>query len=492
MVENGTNSGNILPVRYSSKWNILQQKQVEAIHLASLHILEHTGIRMPHAELQDALAAQGAKVERETGLVYWPPELVEELLGIAPASYTLCAVDPAQDLCLDGEHGYLTLDGSGLQVVDFNDGRVRTSTKKDLEDATRAADCLDQIAFLWPAISAQDYPQKVQPLHELAAMLSNTTKHIQAMTAVNALSARGSLEIAAVVAGGKKALKERPIISNFQCSISPLTYDAEGLEAAFIFARGGIPTGFMTMQVGCSTAPGTLAGNLALGNAEIIAGIVALQVICPGAPTFYGSCATVMELKSGGVACGGPEDFMLQAMSAQMARYYKIPSNIGTFATGAKASNWHAGVENAASGAASIFAGADMMCGAGLLNGARIFSFEQLLLDCEIFEILRRTAGGIEVNDETLALETIHKVGPGDHFMAEEHTFNHLREMWQPAVINRSSYDKWEAEGRRDALEKAHEQAAGILANHRPEILKAGIKKEIDEIIASYESACKD
>jgi trimethylamine---corrinoid protein Co-methyltransferase len=489
MHENIKKESNIVSALYSAKWNILDQKQVEAIHRASIKILENTGIRMPHGELLDALEAKGAKVDREKGLVFWPPELVEELLAKAPSVYTLYAVDPARDLPLDGAHGYLTLDGSGLQVIDFADGRLRTSTKKDLEEATRVADYLEQVAFLWPAISAQDYPQKVQPLHELEAMLSNTTKHIQAMTAVNAFSARGSLEIAAAVAGGEKALKERPIISSFQCSISPLAYDAEGLEAAYIFARAGIPAGFMTMQVGCSTAPATIAGNLALGNAEIIAGMAALQVLCPGAPTFYGSCATVMELKSGGVACGGPEDFMLQAMSAQMARHYKIPSNIGTFATGAKASNWHAGVENAASGAASIFAGADMMCGAGLLNGARIFSFEQLLMDCEIFEILRRIAGGIVVNDQTLALDIIHGVGPGDHFMAEEHTFNHLREIWQPTVINRSSYEQWQAGGRRDALEKAHEQAAEILANHRPEILAESVKKEIAKIISAYQSA---
>ena len=489
MTENKATGGGIVSAHYCSRWNILKRKQVEAIHQASLQILEQTGIRLPHEHLQNELAARGARVDKSSNVVYWPPALVEECLASAPSSFKLCAPDPARDLFLNGEQGYLTLDGSGVQVLDFESGLVRPSTKQDLEDAARVADSLEQVAFMWPPISAQDYPRDLQPLHELDALISNTTKHIQAMTAVSPHSARGSLEIAAAVAGGMDVLKERPIISNFQCSISPLCYDAEGLEAAFIFARAGIPSGFMTMQVGSSTAPATLAGNLAIGNAEIIAGMAALQVICPGAPTFYGSCATVMELKSGGVACGGPEDFMLQAMSAQMARRYKVPSNVGTFATNAKASNWHAGVENAASGAASIFAGADMMCGAGLLNGARIFSYEQLLLDCEIFEILRRTAAGFEVTAETLALETIHRVGPGNHFMAEEHTFNHLREIWQPSVINRSAYDRWEAEGRREALQNAHDRAAEILKNHRPEILNNQTRKLIDAIIARYQEA---
>jgi len=306
------------------------------------------------------------------------------------------------------------------------------------------------------------------------------------MTAVDPAAARGSVEIAAAVAGGREALRQRPIISNFQCSISPLAYDPEGLEAAMVFADAGIPTGFLTMQIGCSTAPATLAGSLAQANAEVLAGIVFLQLYRPGTPTFYGSCATVMELRTGAVCCGGPEDFLLQAMSAQMARYYGLPSNVGTFATGAKASNWHAGAENAISGTVSAFAGADMMCGAGLLAGAVIFSFEQLLLDCEIYEMIRQTVGGIEVNAETLALDTIARVGSEDHFMVEPHTVEHMRELWQPTVINRSPYGKWQAEGCREAEENARERAKWILNNHRSSALDNRLIKEIEQIISAY------
>lgn len=468
-------------------WNPLSPRQVAGIHEASLHILEHTGISLPHGKAQEALSAAGARVDRERGRVYFPPAVVEDLIKKAPQHYTLCARNPARDLPLDGQHGYLTLDGCGLDVLDLEEGQVRPSTKKDLEDAVRAADSLEQVAFLWPTVSAQDCSRRVQPLHELEALLTHSSKHAQAMTAVSGRMARGSLEIAAAVAGGSRALRERPLISTFVCSISPLSYDADSLEAVLVFAGAGIPVGFMTMQISCSTAPATPAGNLAQGNAEILAGMAALQALYPGAPTFYGSCATVMELRSGGVTCGGPEDFMLQALSAQMARHYRVPSNIGTFATGAKASNWHAGVENSISGAMSILAGADMMCGAGLLNGARIFSFQQLLMDCEIFEILRRTAAPLEINSETLALETIHRVGPGGHFMVEPHTIRHLRELWQPRVMNRSPYEKWAAEGRKDALEMAGEKARHILATHVPEPLEEGLIREIRSIIQSYD-----
>ena len=485
-MQSGETKRNVRPVRYADKLDLLKAGQVETIHRASLQILEKVGIRMPHPGVLQILAEAGARVDRSNNLVYFPAGLVEAALKKAPPTYTLCARDPVNDLPVDGTCGYLSLDGSGLQVLDLESGRVRKSALKDLQQATLVADYLEQIAFLWPVVSAQDCPRNLQPLHELAAQLNYSTKHVQAMTAVNPASARGSVEIAAAVAGGSDALRRRPIISNFQCSISPLAYDPEGLEAAMIFAAAGIPTGFLTMQIGCSTAPATLAGSLAQANAEILAGITFLQLFQPGSPTFYGSCATVMELRSGTVACGGPEDFILQALSAQMARFYDLPSNVGTFSTGAKASNWHAGVENAISGTVSVFSGADMMCGAGLLAGAVIFSFEQLLLDCEIFEIIRRMAEGIVINEETLALETIARVGSNDHFMVEPHTLAHMRELWQPEVINRSPYSKWQAEGCREAPEIAREKAQWILANHRPALLEEKLQQEIGQIIAAY------
>lgn len=476
-------SGKIKPIVFKIKLDLLDREEVEAIDRASRHILNTVGVKMPLPAALEIMEEAGAKVDHNRGLVFFPPELVDRALEKAPARFTLCARDPLNDLPLDGNHGYLTLDGCGLQVLDLQSGILRKSSLKDLEQATLVADYLEQIAFLWPVISAQDCPQAKQPLFELAAQLGQSTKHVQAMTAVNPGAARWSVEIASAVAGGREALRQRPIISNFQCSISPLAYDPEGLAAAMIFAAAGIPTGFLTMQIGCSTAPATIAGSLAQANAEILAGIVFLQTYQPGTPTFYGSCATVMELRTGAVCCGGPEDFILQALTAQMARHYRLPSNVGTFATGAKAANWHAGVENAISGTVSAFAGADMMCGAGLLAGAVIFSFEQLLLDCEIYEIIRRTAGGITVDAETLALETIARVGADDHFMVEPHTFKHMRELWQPMVINRSPYGKWQAEGCREAEQNAREKALWILDNHQPVPLEDKLKSEISRII---------
>jgi len=473
-------------VRWKSEMEVLKPEEISMIHEASLHILWHTGILMPlDKEKYDKLQDLGVKVDREKQKVYFPPQVIEEALKKAPSTYTLYARSPENDLPLDGTQGFLTLDGCGNQIIDLETGELRASSKSYLGQAVRLADALPQVGFLWPCISAQDCNPKIQPLHELQAMLVNSGKHVQAMTAVDPLNAKGSVEIAAAVVGGKEELKKRPIISNFQCSISPLSYDGHGLESALIFAEAGVPAGFMNMQIGCSTAPATLAGNLALGNAEIVAGIAFLQIFCPGAPTFYGSCATMMELRRGGVTCGGPEDFLLQAASAQMAHYYKVPANVGTFATGAKASDWHAGVENAVSGSVSMFSKVDMMCGAGLINGARIFSFEQCMMDCEIYEIVRRVTEGIKVNSEKLALDVIDRVGSRNHYMVEEHTVNHLRDVWQPTVIDRSLYDEWVEKGKPSPEKIAREKAKEILAKHQPKVLENG--ELVQEIISEYE-----
>lgn len=489
----------IKPVRWSTRLQLLPEGAIHDIHDASLRLLERTGMVMPLSRERQAQASDlGLPVDRAGQRLYFPPDMVEAALKTAPRCYTLCARNPENDIFLDGLHGYLCLDGCGTQILDGETGKVRASGKADLQAATRLADALPQISFLWPALSAQDCPPPVQPLHELEVLLTHSCKHAQAMTAVDALNARGSVEMAAEVAGGREALAARPIISAFLCSVSPLSYSADALQAAWVFGEAGIPTGFMCMPIGCATAPATLAGSMALANAEVLAGVVLLQLFFPGAPTFYGSCATAMDLRSGGVTSGGPEDFLLQAAACQMAHFYGLPANIGTFATSATASNWHAGVENALSGALSQFAGVDMMCGAGQLNGARIFSFAQLLMDCEIYDMVRAVAQGFEVNAETLALDTIHETGPQNHFLTTPHTLAHMHELWQPTLIERASWEDWAARNRPSLAGKAHELAAGFLAtapgrsrNGR----RRGLRHETLQALASYEPqplACAD
>lgn len=476
----------IKPVKWKKPVELLSQEDLEKIHIASLEILEKTGIIMPlNKEGNLLLKEHGVKVESGNSLCHFPAKVVEDALEKAPSVYKLCAMNPENDLILDGEHGYLSSDGSATGIIDLNTGLLRKSTKIDVGDIASIADILPQISFLWPSVSAQDCNAKVQPLHELQALLANSSKHIQAMTAVDPLNAKGTIEIAAHLVGGRDKLRSRPIISNFQCSLSPLSYDGSNLETALIFAEAGVPVGFVTMQIGSSTAPITLAGNLALGNAEVLAGLTLIQLCYPGSPVFYGACSTMMELKRGGITSGGPEDFLLQAYASQLARYYKIPSSIGTFSTSAKTNDWQAGMENSLSGILSIFSKADMMSGAGLINAAKVFSIEQMLLDCETYDLIHSLGQGADINEHTLALDVIDSVGPQGHFMAEEHTYNNLSKVWMPSIANRGSYEDWEKDGRPTPKEVASEKAREMLKSNKKE--PDEVNMEISEIIAAYE-----
>jgi trimethylamine---corrinoid protein Co-methyltransferase len=475
------------PVLWKASMSLLSPAELDKLHEASLSILSKTGIVLPlNKKRYQVLQDHGCILNQKKKRVYFPREVIEKALKLAPASYSMCARNPENNFKLDRTRGHLSLDGTGVNIIDIETGLTRPSSWQDLCEAIRVADALQQISFLWPCLSAQDKPPKTQPLWELYGMLKSSDKHIQAMTAVTPFSAQGSVAIATVVAGGEKELKANPIISNFQCSISPLSYDEHALEAALIFAAAGIPVGFLNMQIGCATAPVTIAGNIAMGNAEILAGITFLQIFYPKAPTFYGSCATMMELKTGAVTAGGPDDFLLQAASSQLAHYYRLPANIGTFATGARRSGWHAGVENSVSGAVSQFCQADMMCGAGLTNGATVFSFEQLLMDCEIYDLIKQVTQGITITDETLALHVIDRLGPQNHFLTDPHTIKHLRQVWQPNIIDRSSSESWSKKGAQSHSEIARNKAKEILKNHQPMALNN--KDDILDIITEYEN----
>lgn len=463
--------------------DVLSPASADRIHAQSLAVLERVGIGVPSETVRQALRRAGARVDAATDRVRLPAELVEGAVSAAPRTLELAAREPRDDLRLDGEHGYLAVDGCAAEIVDLDSGARRPSTKTDVADVTRLADALPEIGLVWQPVTARDVPPAVQPLHQLHAQLVSTAKHIQMMTAVTAPVARGVVEIARLVAGGSEALRRRPLVSAFQCSLSPLTYEGGALEAALEYAEAGIPCGFVVMPIACASAPATAGGLLVQSNAEVLAGIAALQLLAPGAATFYGSCATVMDLRSGAAACGGPEDLLLQLASAQLARRYGVPSIIGTFATGAKVPGWQAGLENGLSGLSSCLAGADLLCGAGLLDAARLFSLEQMVMDCEIFGLLRHLLSRDALEPDETIPQVIEAVGPGGHFLGEPHTLREMRRQWMPRLFDRASWEGWEAAGRPGARRAAAERARALLASHSPPPLDDGLEEEILRII---------
>ena len=464
------------------KLEILSTADVRRIHEATLQIIEKVGIKFPSQRALQIWAEAGADVDFDRMIVKAQPALIEFALRSCPPSYSLAARDPLQDLPLDGNHVYLGTDGCGVEVIDIQSGERRTSTLQDVRDIAVIADAVEQIAFHWVPVSAQDVPAATRGLHELRAIWECSTKHAQTESIYNAREARVAIDMAGMIAGGSEALRKRPVLSLMQCTAPPLGHDGGSIEAALLAAEAGVPTGFMTMAACLTTGPATLAGNLAVGNAEVIAGTALLQLAFPGSPVFYAAAQTASDLRTGAYTGGGPEDFLFGGATNALSDFYDIPLSMGSFATGAKEPNWQAGIENSLSTFMASASMADMLLGAGFLHGSRIWSYAEMMLDCEIFSIVQKMMQGIVVNDENLAMEAIAAVGPAGNFLSQKHTRRHMREIYMSEFMDRRPYAEWEAR-KDDARDWALAKARRILAEHRPEPLDARLSAEFERMI---------
>jgi len=465
---------------------ILTPQEVKKIHDATLWIIEKVGVRFPSQRALEIWAAHGAEVDHARMVVRASGELIEKALKTCPPAYSLAARDPQQDLPLDGNHVFVGTDGCGVEVIDIQTGERRVSRLQDVRDIARIADATEQVGFHWVPVSAQDMPPETRGLHEIKAIWENSTKHVQTESVYNEREARAAVEMAALVAGGKEQLRKRPVLSLMQCSAPPLGHDGGSMDAALVAAEYGLPTGFMTMAANLTTGPATLAGNLALGNAEVISGTALLQLAFPGAPVFYAAAQTASDLRTGGYTGGGPEDFLYGAATNVLSDYYNIPLSMGSFATGAKEPNWQAGIENSLSTFMASIVMSDMLLGVGFLHGSRIWSYAEMMMDCEIFSMIQKTMQGIVVDDETLALDTIAAVGPGGNFLKQKHTLKHMRDVFLPQFMDRRPFNEWEAK-QDDARDWALAKARTTLEKHQPDPLDEKISAEMAKIISALE-----
>jgi trimethylamine:corrinoid methyltransferase-like protein len=473
------------PIRPRLRWDVLSLADVERLEGGILQTLAEVGVRFPLERALDVLELGGCRVDRASQVARMPASVVRAALQAAPKAPLLAARDPRCDIVLDGTACHLSNDGCGVRVIDPHTGELRASTKQDVADSARFVDAVPQVSFYWgPVVTAEDVPLATRPLHEVEAVFGNTSKHFQAVDVVGADMARRAVALARVVAGGAEELRRRPIMSLIACPIDPLGNEAVSLEAALVCAEAAVPVGFLSLTLACASAPATMAGNLVVNVAAVLAGAVLLQLAHPGAPVFLAGAPSVMDLRTGGYTGGGPEDYILAAAATQLAHHFGLAMNMGTMASGAKEPGWQAAVDDALSTLASVSAGAEMMSGCGLLDGSRTLSYAHLLMEAEVYGIVQQVAGGVEVTDETLALDVIRRVGPNGTYLAEKHTRAHMGEIWRPGVWDRTPYDAWLAAGRRGAREKAEGEAREILRTHAPDPLPDDVRAELRRVVA--------
>ncbi len=267
----------VRPMTGRFRIDLLSDAELERIHETTLTVLERVGLQITSERILIELGAAGADVDPAESRARFPRPMVEEAVPRTPPAYLLAGRDPSWDLHVGTGEGYLTLDGCAAEVVDRETGRRRPPTRRDLIEATRLADAVDEVAALWPCVAVTDVPPHAQAVHQTHIQLANSTKHVIAMSTYSARDARTVVEMARVAAGGDLPLRARPILSSFQCSISPLSYEGDVMEAAVEFARAGLPCGFVAMAMNLGYwARNWMTYGAPFGSAELVRGHAAL------------------------------------------------------------------------------------------------------------------------------------------------------------------------------------------------------------------------
>lgn len=307
--------------------NILTDAQVDQIHRCTLELLEQTGVFVEDKKALDCFESGGANVDRESKIVKIPPYLVEDAVRSAPSRVILAGRDPKHDVVLEGRRVHFTNFSEGVKVNDLHTGEHRTPVKQDLVDSARVIDYLDEIDFCEKALGAHDVSQHTVPLHNAEAYLTNTTKHC-AFGPGNGKLLNKIIEMAALIAGGIKKLKQRPIVSFTTCPVSPLKLIRDCCEIIMESARNNVVCNILSMAMSGGTAPVTTAGTLVTHNAEILSGITLSQLTRKGAPVIYGSSTTAMDLRLAAATVGTPECALISAAVVRLARFYLLPSYV--------------------------------------------------------------------------------------------------------------------------------------------------------------------
>jgi len=461
----------------------LSRDQIEKIHSASLRVLEDVGVFVYEDSFLRFLSDFGADVDYDKKNVKIPPSLVMECLKKTPKRMILYARDPKFDVELNDEKIYAHAVGGAVSVIDLDSGEVRPSTRRDVVDLTRIIDGLPNIHTCTMIVLPCDVSEKVQDVYCLADQLQNTRKNVDA-TPMSYEGFPYIVELAEAVVGGKQELEKRPIVTCSFSPTSPLKFSGDVIRIMVQGARIGLPMAVLPCPMAGATSPVTLAGSLVQQNAEILAGLVMIQLVKEGTPFLYSPRVFPLDMLSG-MTSSGIEVGLLSVGCVQLAKYYDVPCDVYGLDTSSKTLDEQVAFEKGLNGVLPALAGANMLSGAGCLEGGITVSYEQLIIDDEIFGMIFRAVRGIEVDEERLAVDVIAKVvDESSDFLRQRHTLKYLRqEHYLPKLSDRTSRSRWQEMGSRKIAEVAREKARKLLTEHQPFPLDEEAVRKIEEIL---------
>ncbi len=468
---------------------MLSDEQIEAIHHASLDILSGTGIVMKNEVGRELLVDAGAW--ESEGRIKIPPHLVMD--AIASASPRIPMFNRLGELTMPLEAGKVFF-GPGSDcpfTIDVETGQRRKATAEDVRRIAHLCDSLAQIDFVMSMGSPSDVPPLDHYLHSFISMIRGSVKP-NVYTANNREDMEDIYRIACAVAGGEDELREKPFMLHYAEPISPLLYNDESVDKLLFCAEKGIPVTYPPSPNTGGGGPITLAGALALGNAESLVGLALTQLVRPGTPFLYGMNTAALDMKSAIVSYGSPEWPLGMAACADLARYYDLPVWGTAGAADSKVVDAQAGIEAAISMMSAFLTRCNLVHDVGYIEYGTTSSMEMLVVADEIIREVRYIMGGVEISERTLAREAIHRAKPGGGFLADDHTLDNWKwAQWRPELIDRMRYDRWVEKGRKDMATRANERARQILAEHQVPPLPEAAEEVIAEVLKEREDSAK-
>lgn len=467
----------------SGRLDILKTADVRRIHDASLEILQRTGVEFRSDEAVGHFRSAGAKVDGQR--VFIDSALLEHALRTAPREYTLRARNGENDVRI-GKGRCAVMPGGGPAFVRDLDGTRRAGRLADVEQCFRLCAMSPEIHVVGrKPVEAQDIPPEVRHLHCWRAALALADKPVQSGFVNGLAEATDALEMLSLVFGGEEALRNSP---SSHCSVnvnSPLVYDSPMVESLMAFAAFGQANVISPFVMAGVSGPTTIAGALAQQNAEVLAGVVLTQLVNPGAPVVYGTATSNLDMRTGAPAIGSPESAICIAACAQLARRYGLPCRGGGALTDSPVPDAQSNYERMFTLLVSVLSGINyMMHGAGILESYLTFSFEQFMLDLDQIAMVRSLVAGIDVDDDSLALDTINEVGPGGFFLDAGHTMRHYRDaFFIPRTGVRESFEQWQAGGGKDAVARGRDRCREMLEAWSISELDGAVLGQLDDFV---------
>jgi trimethylamine--corrinoid protein Co-methyltransferase len=482
-------------VHATPQFRVLSDDQIEEIVQAALEVLERAGTRVYGDDALALLHGAGCRIEGQdaahgTGqaVVRIPSWLVKDALNTAPNRIVVAGRDRERRIRLEKDKIHFGTGSDCPSLVDPYSGKVRKYTFDDVVNAARITDALPHIDFhmslgLTSGVVIQTYDRP-----QLLAMLKGTAKPL-VITTTDCEGLADQYEMACTVLGSAEEFAKLPLFVVYIEPSSPLTHSVEAVDKILYAAEHGIPAIYTPCIMAGGTGPVTMAGTMVQALAEYFVGLVLAQLRRRGAGVIMGGVNSPMDMMTSILSYGAPELALASAAMTEVAKWLGVPVFSTAGCSDAKVLDQQAAIEATLSIVLAALSGANLIHDVGFLESALLGSYDMLVMSDEVIGMAKRLLAGVQVTPETLAVGVIEDVGPGGHYLAQEHTRTHFREeIWMPGLIDRQMRRAWQAGGGKTMGDRIRAKVVDILERHETLPIPAEVEVHLKEIVARAEA----